>query len=315
MNKQHLTGHATMLVASIMWGLAAPIGKVVMNNGMNGLQLVSLRIGGAAACFWMASLFVKKEKVPARDLLRLCLAGLLAIGINQPLFTVGLNLTSPINATIISTMMPIATMLLAFVFLREPITWKKVLGIALGATGAVTIVLASAGATGAEEGNAVGDLIILTAQFCFACYLTAFKSVIHRYSGVTCMKWMFLFSLIFVVPFTATSFRSFEWSGHDAAFWGGTAYVVLGATFITYLLLMKAQHELRPTVVSIYNYVQPIVACLVSVATGLALFGWSEALSVVLVFSGVWLVTQSKSRRDQLAQEAQKKMGNSHKQI
>ena len=78
---------------------------------------------------------------------------------------------------------------------------------------------------------------------------------------------------------------------------------------------MKAQHELRPTVVSIYNYVQPIVACLVSVATGLALFGWSEALSVVLVFSGVWLVTQSKSRRDQLAQEAQKKMGNSHKQI
>ena len=91
-----------------------------------------------------------------------------------------------------------ATMLLAFVFLREPITWKKVLGIALGATGAVTIVLASAGATGAEEGNAVGDLIILTAQFCFACYLTAFKSVIHRYSGVTCMKWMFLFSLIFI---------------------------------------------------------------------------------------------------------------------
>lgn len=306
-HRESLSGHAAMFVACVMWGLSAPIGKIVMSHGMNGLQLVTLRFLGAAACFWVASLFMKKEKVARRDLLRLALAGLLAVGFNQTLFTVGLSLTSPVNATIITTTMPIFTMILAFLFLREPITWKKVLGIVLGMTGAVTIILSNHSGSPAQAGNVLGDVFVMVAQFCFASYLTAFKDVIHRYSGVTCMKWMFLSSVVFVAPFTGLSFRTFSWAGHPSEFWMGVAYVVFGATFLAYLLLMFSQKRLRPTVVSIYNYVQPIVACLVSVMVGVGIFGWLQGSAIVLVFSGVWLVTQSKSRAQQLEEEALKR--------
>lgn len=295
-----------MFFACAMWGLSAPVGKIVMNGGMNGLQLVSLRIAGATVCFWIASLFVRHERMARRDLLRLLAAGLLAIGVNQTLFTVGLSYTSPINASIMTTMMPIFTMFLAFLFLREPITWKKVTGILLGASGAILIVLASTGDTTHLGGNAKGDLLILCAQLCFATYLTAFKDVIHRYSGITCMKWMFLSSLVFVVPFTSQSFASFDWTAFDMELWGYTAYVVLGATFLAYLLLMYAQKILRPTVVSIYNYVQPLVAATVSILAGIAQPGWAQLLAVILVFGGVWLVTQSKSRAQLLEEQMMK---------
>lgn len=299
--------HMSMFAAGVVWGLSAPAGKVVMNHGMNGLQLVTLRFVGAAVCFWAVSLFMKRERVAPRDIVRLALAGLLACGLNQTLFTVGLSLTSPVSATIMTTTMPIFTMVLAFLFLHEPITWKKVAGIAAGATGAIIIILSNKGATDSKAGNTLGDIMILLAQLCFASYLAAFKDVIHRYGGVTCMKWMFLSSVVFVAPFSSLSFRTFCWSGHDAAFWGGVFYVVFGATFVAYLLLMFAQKELRPTVVSIYNYVQPVVACIVSLIVGVGVFGPLQGVAVALVFGGVWLVTQSKSRAQQLQEEALKR--------
>ena len=305
--KDQVVSHLSIFFASVMWGLSAPVGKVVMNHGMSGLQLATFRFVGAAVCFWIASLFMKQERVSLRDLLRLAIAGLLACGFNQALYTVGLSMTSPVNATIIITTMPIFTMVLAFLFLREPITWKKAVGILFGATGAITIILSSHSDKDAAAGNVLGDVIVLTAQLCFASYLTAFKDVIRRYSGVTCMKWMFLSSVIFIAPFSSLSFRTFRWTGHDPAFWCGVFYVVFGATFVAYFLLMFAQKMLRPTVVSIYNYVQPIVACIVSIVVGVGIFGPLQGMAVVLVFSGVWLVTQSKSRAQQLQEEALKR--------
>ncbi len=298
-----------MFMAGAIWGLSAPIGKIVMSHGMNGLQLVSLRIAGASLCFWVASLFVKREHVPPRDLLRLLIAGLLAIGFNQTMFTVGLGMTSPINAAIMTTTMPIATMILSFLFLREPITWKKAVGILLGAAGAVMLVTFSAHSGKHRGGNPMGDMLIVMAQFSFAAYLTAFKKLIQRYSGITCMKWMFLSSFLFVVPFTAQSFSAFKWNDHDTVFWGGVFYVVFGATFMAYLCLMFAQKRLRPTVVSTYNYVQPVVACLASAITGIAVFGPAQATAIGMVFSGVWLVTRSKSRAQELQELAQKRSG------
>lgn len=295
--------HLYVLVAEIMWGISAPVGKLVMNHGLNGLQLVTLRIAGSAVLFWVASLFVKPERVVPRDLARLALAGLLAIGFNQTLFSVGLSLTSPINATILPTMMPVLTMFFAFLFLHEPISWLKAGGIALSMGGALLMVWHSSQGMQAQAGNAEGDLLILMAQFCFALYLTLFRDVLHRYGGITCMKWMFTFSLVLVVPFTGQSFRSFEWSGHEPEFWWGIAYIVIMCTFLCYLLLMAGQQVLRPTLVSIYNYVQPVVSCLLSVAIGMAVFGLYHAAAIVLVALGVVCVARSKSRAQQLAEQ------------
>lgn len=296
---KNLTGHLCMFAACAAWGLMSPLGKDAMAHGISGLALVSFRAVGAALCFWLTSLLGRhKEDVAPRDLLMFFFAGMLAIVFNQCCFTIGLSLTSPVNASIVTTTLPIVTMILAALFLKEPVTNKKVLGIFCGAIGALLLILGNGHAAQKGNGNLTGDLLCLTAQCSFAVYLTIFKKLIQKYTVVTCMKWMFTYATIVILPFTYKDLAILPWAEIPVTTWFETAFVVFVATYLAYIMMMTGQKLLRPTIVSMYNYVQPIVACIVSVATGLGVFGWSQGAAVLLVFGGVWLVTQSKSRAD-----------------
>jgi drug/metabolite transporter (DMT)-like permease len=276
----------------------APIGKDAMSHGIGGFEMVTFRAVGGAVCFWIASLFVKKEEVRHKDMLLFFFAAMLGIVFNQCCYTIGLSLTSPVNASIMTTTMPIVTMILAAIFLREPITGKKVMGIFMGATGAFILITGSSAGGADNSGNLSGDLLCLLAQCCFAVYLTVFKHLIARYTVITCMKWMITYAAIVIMPLSYNRMSQLAWSEISAVTWLETAFVVVCGTFLAYILMMRGQKTLRPTVVSMYNYVQPIVACVVSVMVGLGIFGWGQAVAVALVFSGVWLVTQSKSRME-----------------
>ena len=233
-----------------------------------------------------------------RDRLMFCGAALFGLVFNQCCYTIGLSLTSPINASIVTTSMPIFAMILAAVILKEPITGKKVLGVLMGCSGALILILTSAAATTDKVGDIRGDLLCLGAQFSFALYLSLFNPLIRRYSVFTINRWMFLWATIIVIPLTMPHLLSLQWSAVTVSAWWEAAYVVVFGTFIGYILTMIGQRTLRPTVVSIYNYVQPIVSVTVSIFTGIGIFQWSQALAVILVFVGVWQVTKSKSRRD-----------------
>lgn len=305
----NIKGHVCMLIACIIWGLMAPIGKDAMNSGISGLAMVTFRATGGAVCFWIASLFTHREEVSPHDMMLFFFMALLSVVFNQCSFTIGLSLTSPVNASIVTTITPIITLIMAAIFLHEPITSKKVLGIFAGAGGALLLILGSAHATKAAEGNLGGDLLCLLAQISFACYLTIFRDLIHRYSVITIEKWMFTYAAIVIIPFSYREMATLPWATISNAVWAETAFVVVGATFFAYILMMTGQKTLRPTIVSMYNYVQPIVACLVSVAAGLGIFGLGQAIAVVLIFSGVWLVTQSKSRVEMLTEETKRNDG------
>lgn len=287
-----------MACACSIWGLMAPLAKHAMTHGIPGLEMVTFRIVGGAACFWIASLFLPKNHVQPRHLLMLFFASLLSIVINQCSYTIGLSLTSPVNASIMTTTMPIITLILAAIVLREPITGKKVTGVIMGCTGAFVLIMASQSLKSGFGTDHLGTTLCFVAQCSFALYLTLFKHLIQRYSIVTCMKWMLTFAALVVTPFSATRMVELPWRSIGPRIWAETAFIVVFSTFVAYLLMMRGQKTLRPTVVAMYNYVQPIVATLVSVALGLATFGWWQAAAVVLVFGGVWLVTQSKSRKD-----------------
>ncbi len=287
-----------MVAACAIWGLMAPLGKDAMIHGIPGLEMVTFRVAGAMVCFWLASLFTKTEKVERKDLLKLFGAGMFAIVFNQCNYTVGLSLTSPVNASIVTTTLPFTTMLLAFIALGEPITGKKALGVLVGAAGAILLITASIASVDGRAGTLKGDLMCLVAQCSFAVYLTFFKKLISKYSVITCMKWMITFATIVILPFTFNKVAALPWTEITLKTYLETAFVVVGGTFFAYIFSIHAQKILRPTVIAMYNYVQPIVACGVSVAAGLAVFGWRQALAVVLVFTGVYLVNQSKAKSE-----------------
>ena len=296
--KQPLIAHLCMLCAGTCWGLMAPIGKDAMLNGIDGIDLVSFRVLGGALLFWLTSLFTKKEHVPVKDILLLGCAGLFALVFNQCSYTIGLNLTSPSNSSIMTTSMPIFAMVLSFFILKEPITWQKAGGVLLGCTGAVIIITTSATAGNAKVGNIWGDLLCMSAQLSFALYLSLFKPLIQKYSLFTVNKWMFTWATLIIWPFTLDHVSSIDFASVPMSTWWETGFVVFFGTYISYICMMVGQQTLRPTVVSVYNYMQPLVSVSVSVAAGLAVFKTSQALAAILVFSGVWFVVKSKSKHD-----------------
>lgn len=290
-------GHLAMLGANIMWGGMAPVAKLLMAAGVvTPLLMTDFRIYGAALLFWLMSLFGKREHVPPHDLLLLAGAAMLGILFNQGSFIFGVGFTSPAEASVITTTMPMWVMLLAWLVLKEPITLKKVGGIALGATGALLLVLNGAVAGVKGDNPVLGDLLVLAAQLSYALYLTLYKKFITRYSLVTLMKWMFLFAAIALTPFSVGGIIGNDWGALSAVHWCGVAYVVGCGTFLAYICIMIGQKNLRPTIVGMYNYVQPVVATIISVSLGLDRFTPVKILAVALIFGGVFLVTRSRSR-------------------
>lgn len=306
MKFQKYQAHLALFGAACAWGLMSPIGKIAMEDAISGLAMAYFRMTGGAICFWIASLFAPQERVNARDLKLLFFASMLGIVCNQGCFTFGISLTSPINAPIVATTAPIITMIVAAIYLKEPITGKKFTGVMMGSIGALTLILSSGISAGSKEGNIWGDLLCLIAQFCFCFYLIIFKGLISRYNIFTLMKWMFTYAAITFLPFALSDITAIPFAEVNGSIWACVAYVVFGGTFLAYILMMIGQKTLRPTVVSMYNYIQPIAGTIVSIALGMGTFGTTKAIAVALVFVGVYIVTQSKSREQMLAEKGEK---------
>lgn len=308
MDKGKLKGHAALWAANIVWGLNAPIGKSVLASadhpgGISPFALSLYRMAGAALLFWTASLFMPRERVARRDIGLLLLASVFGIQLNQMLFLWGLSLTSPVDTSIIATIVPVLTMILATVFLREPITRMKAGGVLLGCAGALMLVLASHHGP-SRSSSVAGDILCIVSAISYAAYLTAFRGVIVRYSPVTVMKWMFLFAAMTAAAIYYRPLLEVDYASIAPRTWGGIGYVVVCSTFLSYLMVPVGQRYLRPTVVAMYNYVQPVVAVLLTVALGLDSFGFAKAAAAACVFTGVWLVTHSKSRAQLEAERA-----------
>ncbi len=296
MADKDIRGHAALFGANVMWGLMSPVAKMVFASGVVApIIMVDFRVGGAALLFWILSVFMPREHVPVGDVLRLFGAGMLGVLLNQGCFIIGVSLTSPGEASLVTTTMPMWVMLLAWVILREPISPKKIGGIVLGAAGAVILILGS-GETATGANPALGDFIVLCAQLSYALYLTLYRNFIKKYSLVTLMKWMFLSATIVSVPATINWLAETDWNMIGFMEWGGIGYVVVFGTFLAYICIMTGQKRLRPTVVGMYNYIQPIVATIAGIIMGLDSFTPLKAVAILLIFSGVWLVTVSPSK-------------------
>ncbi|MDE6779546.1 MAG: DMT family transporter, partial [Alistipes sp.] len=283
MSNDKLKGHGALWLANIIWGLNAPIAKTVLDE-VSAFAMTSYRMVGACLLFWAASLCMKPERVEPRDLVRIFFASLFGIQLNQMLFLWGLSMTSPIDTSIIATVVPILTMVFATVYLREPITWMKASGVFLGAAGAVILVIVSHdGAASGRTSSIMGDVLCILSAVSYATYLTAFRNVVVKYHPVTSMKWMFLFAAVCSLAIYNRPLAEVDYAALPGRVYAGIAYVVVGSTFMSYLLVPVGQRYLRPTLVSMYNYLQPIVAVIFTVVIGIDTFGVTKAAAALCV--------------------------------
>lgn len=296
---QKQQGNLIMVFVILIFGLNIPINKYMFAEGLlSPVAMTALRMSFAAIAFWIVSLFLPKEKVAKKDMLLLLAGGLCGMVFNQGLFAYGLGQTSPVDASIITTSSPLFAMLIAAIVLKEPITWMKAGGVVVGGAGAIFLVYTSHHGE-VQDGNMSGNLAIVGAQFFYAFYLVITRPLSERYSSVTMMKWMFLFASMAALPFfynevlIAPLFQQ-----TDATPFLLLAFTLVGATFITYLLIPFAQRRIRPTTISMYNNMQPLIASGVAIYMGMDSFTIEKLIAGIFIFGGVYLVTKSKSKAD-----------------
>jgi drug/metabolite transporter (DMT)-like permease len=266
------------------------------------MDLFCLRATGAAILFWLLSLFMPKEKVPPKDLLQIFVASMLGLFLTQMSFLKAITMTTSIDLSITNTCTPIMTMFVAAIVLKEPITFKKIGGVLVSLAGVLLLIFNSVGlGGGATETKPLGIVLTILNALTFALYLGIFRPLITKYNVVTFMKWMFLFSMLVALPLNAKSFFQLPFGQMESKVLWQVAYVVVFATFVAYFLIPVGQKRLRPTLVSMYNYVQPIIATLISIIIGLDHLTWKKLVAMALVFTGVWIVNQSRAAAHPIA--------------
>lgn len=301
-NKQY-QGHIALLCSSVFFGLNFVIAKDLLNGAIDPVGLNALRFLAGAAAFWFISLFMKREKVSRKDLLILLGGSALGLMLNQILFVQGLSRTSAINASIISTTVPMLTMVFSAMILKEPISWMKILGVLIGGVGAIFLILTSLHSFD-KEASLAGDLLCLASCAAYSLFLVITKPISQRYSPVTVMKWMFLFAVVLIIPFSLNSVATIDYAGLDTRNLISLGFVLIFATIIPYFLIPVAQKRLLPTTQAMYNYVLPIVATTLAVITGTGTLTVTKVIASVLVFVGVYIVTRSKASADSKAAKA-----------
>ena len=301
-----VSGHLAMIATALIFGLNGPLSAILVGRDGEltpGTHMLS-RFLVATVLFWSVSMFLPRTKVDKKDWGRLFLASLFGVLLNQGGFAVAMSLTTPIHQSLMASLGPVFTIVLAFIVLREPISFLKAGGVASGALGVLILLFVRTGGEGLGEGTFWGDLVAFTATFSYCIYLTVYRDLIDKYEPWVLMRWMFLFTLILVAPFTVDDAMATQWAALSSKTVWALSFVVFFATFVAYFLLPIGQKRLRPTVVSIYNYFNPVIATTLALLWGLEEWTWAKGLAAVLVILGVYMVTRSKSRADLLKERA-----------
>lgn len=298
-NNQWL-GHFVCFAAYAIFGFNIIICKDLTSGGViSPFGLFLLRSVFAGALFWLTSFFLPKEKVDRKDFPKIFAASFLGFFLTQITFLMGIPLITPMDCSIIVTTSPIFTMLIAAVVLKEPITVKKAGGVALSFAGILFLIFNSvASSNGVTETTPLGIILLIGNSLSFSLYLGIFKPLIAKYSPVTFMKWIFLFSTVLALPMGAKEVVAFDYAVQSSSFYWELGYLVFFATFMAYFLIPIGQKRIRPTLVSMYTYVQPIIATVISICIGMDQLNWQKILAASMVVAGVLLVTFSRSAAD-----------------
>jgi len=281
----------SIFIANLIYGVNYAIAKAIMPEYFSPLSIIFLRILGTVIISGLIFITAIKQKVENKDLLKIFLASIFGIAINQVMFFEGLNLTTPIDASIIMTINPIIVLIFSFYFLKNKITLFKIIGIILGIIGASVLILGK-GKISFNSNNFSGNILIFINAVSFALYLIIIKPIINKYHPLTLLFWLFLFGFIITLPFTFFPTINVNYVKIPTLIWLGLLYVILFSTFIGYLLYNFSLKKLSTTVVSFFIYLQPIFSTIVSFFYFKQTPNYIDFIATALIFIGVWLVNK-----------------------
>ncbi len=284
-------------LASTIYGINHTLAKGLMPDYILPKGFILLRVLGAAVLFWGISLFVKTEKIDRKDWPRIVLCTVCGMVINMVFFFEGLNLSTPINSSVIITLSPIVLFVLSAVFIREKITIQKSVGAFIGLLGALLLVFFTVSSSTNAPNIPLGNLFFIINVIAYSVYLIMVRPLTRKYSSITLMKWFFLFAVLINLPIGLQEFKAVSWSGLPVDALWQMGFVVVGTTFMTYLLNIYALKELSASTLGVFIYLQPVLGIAYAILVGADELDVIKILSMLLVFVGVYVVSVKPTRK------------------
>ena len=280
-------------LVSIIYGVTFTIAKDVMPQYIDAYGFIVLRVGGSVILFWLISFFGPKEKIAKEDFPRIVAAAFFGVAFNMLTFFKGLSYTSPIMGAVLMVTTPMIVLVLSAFMMKERMENRKILGIFLGLAGTVALILYGKSLVNATNAT-LGNILVFVNAISYGFYLIIVKKLMDKYNAFTFVKWIYTFGFLMVLPFGWNEFQAVDFTNLPMDIIYKVVFVVIFSTFLTYLLNLISMRELKPTTVAVFIYLQPLFATIFAISLGKDDLSLVKLLSAVLIFIGVYLVTQKK---------------------
>ena len=286
-------------IATIIYGVNYTIAKDVMPTYVKPYAFILLRVSGATIIFWILSLFIKSQKIEKQDYKKIALASFFGIALNMLSFFKGLSLTTPISASVMMVTSPIMVLLFSFLILKSKIIQRQIIGIGIGLIGAILLIVYGNTTNENASNVALGNFLVFVNATSYGLYLVLVKNLISKYNPLVFIKWLYLFGLIFIIPFGLSEMGDINWVSMPTSIYLKIGFVILFTTCITYLFNLYGLSKLKPTTVSVFIYLQPVIASTYALLVGSDSLNLIKISATLIIFLGVYLVTKQtkKSRK------------------
>ena len=279
-------------IATLIYGVTYTIAKDVMPNYIKPYGFILLRVSSATLIFWTVGLFTKQQKIEKSDYKKILIASFFGITINMLAFFKGLSLTSPISASVMMVTSPIMVLIFSSILIRKPIGKQRILGVFIGLVGALFLITLGNSSTGTSTNSAFGNFLVFLNAASYGLYLVLAKDLVKKYNPIVFIKWLYLFGLIFVIPFGYNELTAVIWQEIPKNIYWNISFVLLFTTCITYLFNLYGLSKLKPTTVSVFIYLQPVIATIYALIVGSDSLNFVKICATLLIFLGVYLVTK-----------------------
>ena len=291
MNQRTLALIATS-IATLIYGVTFTVAKEVMPLYIKPSGFILIRVGAAAMIFWLLGVFVKAKPIEKSDYKNIMIAAFFGVGFNMLTFFKGLSYTTPISASVMMVTSPILVLIFASILLKEKLILRKIAGVVIGLIGAVVLIAYGSSPNVDAKNMMLGNFLVFVNAASYGMYLVKAKKLIEKYNPIVFVKWLYLFGLLFVIPFGFSELTEVKWHLMPMSIYLKVGFVVLFTTCITYLFNLFALSKLKPTTVSVFIYLQPVIASIYALIVGSDSLNLVKIAATLLIFLGVFLVTK-----------------------
>jgi drug/metabolite transporter (DMT)-like permease len=291
--------HLALIAVQSLFATWPIVGKIAL-RAVPAIALVGFRVAGAALTFLLlARISGRLQTIKRADWSLLIVSSILGLILNQWLFVKGLSLTTAINSTLLSTTIPVSTLLVSVALGTDRVTLRRVLGIALAAIGVLYLI--GPGRAQFSSATRAGDLLIVSNSLCYGAYIAVSKDLVKRYNALNVITWIFVVGCVATIPVGIVSMASIPFRSVPLSVWLAIVYVILLPTAGAYYLNAWALARVPPSTVAVYIYLQPLFAFVLAPLILRESLSWRAVIASLLIFSGVLVVTR---RREKPAEEA-----------